>query len=167
MQKLIASAAAIVGVSVIVAGGLGNAPIEAPQNTPKTALRQVRQAHSGADVVLERRSNGHFFAEVEVNGTSIGMLADTGASVVALSIADAEAAGINVDSLNFSQTVSTANGDADAAFVVLDEVSVGSITRHNVTALVARGLSGSLLGMSFFNTLAKVGIEGDEMVLED
>ena len=95
------------------------------------------------------------------------MLADTGATVVALSVDDAEAAGINVDGLNFDYSVSTANGDASAALVVLDEISVGPITRNNVRALVSRDLSGSLLGMSFFNTLSKVGIESDEMQLVD
>lgn len=120
----------------------------------------------GGDVVLQR-SGGHFFTEVEVNGTSIRMLADTGASLVALSADDAEAAGINVDALNFNGTVSTANGQAAVAVVVLDEIRVGSISRSNVRAFVTRDMNGSLLGMSFFNTLSKVAIESNEMVLED
>jgi predicted aspartyl protease len=44
---------------------------------------------------------------------------------------------------------------------------VGGIVRHDVRALVTRGLPGSLLGMSFFNTLSQVSMEADELVLKD
>ena len=67
----------------------------------------------------------------------------------------------------FRRPLSTANGTAQAAFVELDEVRVGSIVRRDVKAVVTRGLSGALLGMSFFNTLSKVSMESDELVLKD
>lgn len=165
MRNIALFAAAIVLMALVLGNSLSTIPDASSKNS-KGARAKV-QSHGGGDVVLKRGLSGHFFADVEVNGTNITMLADTGASVVALSVEDAEAAGISVDSLSFSRTVSTANGDADAAPVTLDEVTVGSITRHNVPALVARGLSESLLGMSFFNTLSKVAMESDEMMLQD
>jgi len=122
---------------------------------------------SSAEVVLRGADDGHFYADAEINGTSIRMLADTGASMVVLSESDAERAGINVDELNFTLVVSTANGQASAAEVTLDEVRVGSIVRQDVRAAVSRGLAGSLLGMSFFKTLSKFSIESDELVLKD
>ncbi|MBP6013284.1 MAG: TIGR02281 family clan AA aspartic protease [Alphaproteobacteria bacterium] len=164
MRNIALFAAGIAFTAMVLGNGLSTIPDASEKKSYST---RSHAKHSSGDVVLKRGFSGHFFAEVEVNGTSIGMLADTGASVVALSVEDAEAAGISVDSLSFSHTVSTANGDANAAPVTLDEVTVGSITRHNVPALVARGLSESLLGMSFFNTLSKVAMESDEMVLQD
>lgn len=125
------------------------------------------QRRSTGEVVLRRAADGHFYAEVDVNGSTIRMMADTGASMIALSADDAESAGIDVDQLDFMFAVSTANGQATAARVDLDEVRIGSIVRRDVRAMVTRGLSGSLLGMSFFNTLSKVAIESDELVLED
>ena len=122
---------------------------------------------SDAEVVLRAADDGHFYADAEINGTSIRMLADTGASMVVLSEADAERAGINVGDLNFTLVVSTANGQANAAEVTLDEVRIGSIVRQDVRAAVSRGLSGSLLGMSFFQTLSKVSIESNELALKD
>ncbi len=122
---------------------------------------------SGSEVVLRTADDGHFYADADINGTSIRMLADTGASMVVLSASDAARAGINVDELNFTLVVSTANGQASAAEVTLDEVRVGSIVRQDVRAAVSRGLSGSLLGMSFFKTLSKFSIESDELVLRD
>jgi aspartyl protease family protein len=122
---------------------------------------------SGNEVALRRSSDGHFYVEASINGSDMRLLADTGASVIALSVEDAESAGIDVDQLNFNLRVSTANGQAVAARVTIDEVRVGSIVRNDVSALVGRGLGASLLGMSFFNTLSKFEIENDELVLRD
>jgi aspartyl protease family protein len=134
-------------------------------DTASSAAKPIQR--SGTDVVLQRAANGHFYVETDVNGTTVRMLADTGASVVALGEDDAERIGLDPDSLDYVLSVSTANGSARAAVVVLDEVRVGSIVRHDVRAVVARGLSGSLLGMSFFNTLSQVSMESDELVLKD
>ena len=125
------------------------------------------QQRGAGEVVLRKADDGHFYADVDVNGTSIRMLADTGASTIALSVEDAESAGINVDALDFMFTISTANGQAAAAQITLDDVRVGSIERQNVRAMVTRGLSGSLLGMTFFSSLSGVAIRSDELVLED
>ena len=119
------------------------------------------------EVVLRRSKDGHFYADVSINGSDIRMLADTGASVISLSVADAESAGIDVDQLDFNMRLSTANGMAVAAQVKLDEVRIGSIVRQDVTAVVSRGLPQSLLGMNFFSSLSKFQIENDELLLRD
>lgn len=124
-------------------------------------------SRAAGEVVLRRANDGHFYADVSVNGTDMRMLADTGASVLALSVADAESAGIDVDQLSFDMRLSTANGTASAARVRLDEVRIGSIVRQDVTAVVSRGLSQSLLGMNFFNSLSTFQIENDELLLRD
>ena len=127
----------------------------------------MAEQRSPTKLVLRKASDGHFYADVEVNGKEIRMLADTGASTVVLSEADAQAAGIDTNGLAFDLTVSTANGEASAARIKLDELRIGSIVRHNVTAAVSRGLSGSLLGMSFFSTLSRFEMKHDELVLAD
>ena len=166
-MRNLAFVAFAVGLFAVLAGnGLSTIPDAPVKDTRKHHRAKV--SHSGGDVVLNRGRGGHYFADVEVNGTSLRMVADTGATLIALSMEDAEAAGIDTENLKFSSTVSTANGDVGAAVVMLDEVSVGSITRRNVAAMVTPGLAtGSLLGMSFFKTLSKVAMESDEMVLQD
>jgi aspartyl protease family protein len=126
-----------------------------------------RQKRAPREVVLPRAEDGHFYVDVDVNGSSVRMLADTGASAVVLSIEDAEQAGISVDQLDFTFSVSTANGQAAAAQIELDEVRIGSIVRRDVRAIVTRGLPVSLLGMSFFNSLTTVAMEADQLVLRD
>jgi aspartyl protease family protein len=122
---------------------------------------------TGGEVVLRRAEDGHFHADVAVNGTTIRMLVDTGASMIALGIEDAARIGIDINALSFNDVVSTANGPAASANVKLDEVRLGSIVRKNVRASVSRGLTGSLLGMSFLDRLSKYSSEGDQLVLQD
>jgi aspartyl protease family protein len=122
---------------------------------------------SGSEVVLRRAGDGHFFADVALNGTTIRMLADTGATTIALSEADAARAGIDVATLQYIFVVETANGQAPAAEVTIREVRLGSIVRTNLRAMVGKNLGSPLLGMNFFNTLSKFSIESNELVLRD
>ena len=122
---------------------------------------------SGGEVVLRRAEDGHFHADVGVNGKTVRMLVDTGATTIALSAEDAARAGIDVGALTFDAFVVTANGTATAANVTLSEVRVGSIVRRNVRASVQRNLGDSLLGMSFLDQLTKYSSEADQMILKD
>jgi aspartyl protease family protein len=122
---------------------------------------------SPTELVLRKASDGHFYADVEINGKLIRMLADTGASSVTLSEADARLAGIDTNALVYNLIVMTANGEASAAPVTIDEIRIGSIVRRGVRAHVTRNMAGSLLGMSFFSTLSRFQMSRDELVLAD
>lgn len=121
------------------------------------------------EVVLYKAMNGHFEANASVNGQTINMLVDTGASMIALTQEDAVAAGIIPENLTYSVTVMTANGAATAAPVTLSEISIGPITRRNVPATVAEPgrLDQSLLGMSFLGTLSSLQMQTDELRLRN
>ena len=118
---------------------------------------------------FRRGMDGHFTVAATVNGAAMPLLFDTGASAMVLSYADARKAGIDVAALNFSTPVTTANGTGRAAVVTLDKVEVGGIVRSRVQAFVAdRGaLDGSLLGMTFLETLSKYSVSGDRLELSD
>jgi aspartyl protease family protein len=123
--------------------------------------------HAAGEVTLRPAEDGHFYADVQLNGVSVRMLADTGASTIALSEEDARRVGFDVGALQYTAIVSTANGQAPAAEVVLQSVRVGSIERRNVRALVGRNLGSPLLGMNFFNTLSKFTMDSNALVLKD
>jgi aspartyl protease family protein len=80
----------------------------------------VTTSEGGQEIILHKLLNGHFEADVAVNGQTIEMLVDTGASMVALSREDAERIGIDLSRLTYSMTVMTANGRGRAAPVTLD-----------------------------------------------
>jgi aspartyl protease family protein len=72
---------------------------------------------------------------------------------VALTPADARAAGINPASLAYNGHVQTANGPARMALVNLREIRIGQLSIYNVPASVLENLNVSLLGMSFLSRL--------------
>ncbi|TIX88871.1 TIGR02281 family clan AA aspartic protease [Rhizobium sp. P44RR-XXIV] len=129
----------------------------------------VTTSEGGQEVILHKRSNGHFEARVIINGQPIDMLIDTGASTIALSQEDAERVGIIPENLTYSMTVLTANGRASAAPVELGSVAIGPIKRRDVKASVAEAgkLDQSLLGMSFLETLGSMQMQTDELRLRD
>jgi aspartyl protease family protein len=111
---------------------------------------------------------GHFEAQVRVNGRLVDVLVDTGATLVALTYEDAVAVGIAPRDSDFRHKVSTANGDAYVASVMIDEISIEDITIRNVRGVVAeRGKLGvTLLGMSFLSRLGKTEMTRDHLVLQ-
>ena len=135
---------------------------------PGTPISRI-SADGQSQVVLSKGLGGHFQARADINGHRVTMMIDTGASNVALSYADAERIGIDVDNLRFIQPVVTANGRAMAAPTTLPEMSIGGIRRFDVPASVLeRGkLAESLLGMSFLGTLSSFRMSRDELVLQD
>lgn len=119
--------------------------------------------------VLAMGQNGHYDVDATVNGVTIPMMVDTGATMIALSYEDAERLGLGPAGMNYAYTVMTANGPARTAYVTLPEIEVAGIRRTNVQAGVAeRGkLGGSLLGMNFLGTLKSFTISGNQMTLQD
>lgn len=126
------------------------------------------QVGKGGEVIIPRRLGGEFVVAAKVNDRAVAMLFDTGASAVVLRAEDAARAGVNLSGLDYDVGVVTANGNALAASVRLDKLSVGPIVVRNVRALVARpeALSESLLGMSFLEKLQSYSVERGKLVFK-
>lgn len=117
-------------------------------------------------IVLTRDRSGQFLANVEINGTDIEFLVDTGASDLVLSQADARAAGVNMERLDFFITSMTANGEVKSAPVRLDTVAMAKFVDTDVPARVNGGaLDISLLGMTYLDRFRSLRVEGDKMYL--
>ncbi|WP_430910383.1 retropepsin-like aspartic protease family protein [Methylobacterium sp. sgz302541] len=121
----------------------------------------------GGSVTVTRRANGEFRVEAEVNGRTQSFAFDTGASAVVLTAENAAALGIRPEPGEFSSRVSTANGTAFTAPILLDSLSIGPITERRVDAMVAKpgALSGNLLGQSFLTRLPSYEVRGDRLIL--
>ena len=120
-------------------------------------------------VEIEAERNGHFNIEADINGRSIPVMIDTGATMVVLSYEDAERAGLLLSDKDFTRSVSTANGVARVAPVTLDRVSIGNITVRDVPAAVAESgrLRTSLLGMTFLSRLSRFDMRSGRLVLQE
>jgi aspartyl protease family protein len=134
---------------------------------PGTALRGESQIEGERSVRIRRRPDGHFVVKTQVNGVSLMMLVDTGASTVVLKPADAQRLGIDVERLRYSVPVQTANGTTYAAHVRLRNLTLGPITLNDVEALVAKpgALKENLLGMSFLSRLRSYEFTTDMLTL--
>lgn len=118
------------------------------------------------DVVLTREADGHFYADVAVDGQSLHMLVDTGASVVALTGTDAEALGLQWHPDEVIPVAQGASGPVEGVNVTIPEITLGDHMAHNVDALIIpEGLAISLLGQSFLSTLGEVEMSGDRMIV--
>lgn len=120
----------------------------------------------GDTIALRRGMDGHFSAEVMVNGAPVEFLVDTGATNVVLTRRDAARVGFDPDRLSYTLIADTANGPVASAPVTLDEVRLGGFTDVNVRAMVNGGdLFSSLLGMDYLNRYRRISVEGDTLYL--
>jgi len=134
---------------------------------------QIGQHYRGAapaadgrgSVTLAADGRGHFFTEAMVNGVPMRLLVDTGASVVVLSAAEAERAGIEWKK-GRRAGLQTASGRTSGYVVKLDTLKVGAIELNSIDAVVLEEGPGTvgLLGMSFLNRV-EMKRDGETMTL--
>lgn len=117
-------------------------------------------------VEISRSPDGHFHMVLDINGSPVRFVVDTGATDMVLSRDDAASVGLDLDRLSFTGAAQTANGEVATARVWLETVSLGEIVDTGVPALVNGGeMTGSLLGMSYLDRFEEVSFGGGRMVL--
>ncbi|QFS82771.1 hypothetical protein FIU97_08160 [Roseivivax sp. THAF40] len=131
-----------------------------------TVAPQQQVMQGEGRIVLPLQADGHYHARLDVNGTPVSFLVDTGATGTVLSAEDAERIGLAPDTLDYISTAQTANGIVRTAPVTLDNVALGPFTDRNVRAYVNEGALGqSLLGMSYLQRYAKIEIADRQLIL--
>jgi aspartyl protease family protein len=128
-------------------------PATAPAPTASTAAAEPARGAVPNALVFRADRRGHVVLDAVVNGAPVRFLVDTGATMVALTLKDARAAGLGPGDLVFSIKTSTANGVARAAPIRLREVRINQLAVDDVEAAVVENLAISLLGQSFLTRL--------------
>ncbi len=120
-------------------------------------------------VQIQAERDGHFYVDAQINFQPVRLMVDTGATVVALRVSDAAAAGIRVAPSEFTNPVQTANGTTMAAQTTLDTVSVNDIEVRHIRALIVpdEQLSLSLLGGSFLNGVQRFQVTDGTLTIEN
>ncbi len=118
---------------------------------------------------VDSSNGGHFITKANINGEDITVLVDTGATAVALSYEDAEAAGLKPHGLEYDVKVMTANGEGKAARVKLRYVMIDNVKVRDVDGLVLQegAMKGTLLGMSFLSKLRSFTVEDGKLILKN
>ena len=121
----------------------------------------------GETVRITMSSDGHFWARVNLNGFSKRMLVDSGATITALSVETARAAGIEVGTSGFPVMITTANGSITAQRANVQRVSVGSLDTEDLGVVVSPNFGDTdVLGMNFLSRLGSWRVEGRTLILE-
>lgn len=135
---------------------IGEAPVSAGQSVGDTG---------NGKIVLHAGSGGHFLSQGQINGRAVTFLVDTGASTVAMSMADAERLGLNYRS-GQPVRMNTANGVASGWLIKLTSVRLGHVDVYNVDAVVSpAAMPYVLLGNSYL-TRFQMTRTNDQLVLD-
>ena len=140
--------------------------IDLGDSADRSASRRGGSTVQDGSIEIQRYSDGHFYADVQINGATVHALVDTGASEIALSRADASSAGL-ATSIGMPDVVGEgADGDVHGEIVRLDRVTLGHKSAEGMGAVVLSSGEQSLLGQSFLSKFDSVEIRGDTMVLK-
>lgn len=136
-------------------------PVAAAPATSR--VQPARPWHS--ETRLTAGPGGHFRATALVNGQPVGVIVDTGATTVALSVADARRIGIAVDPATFTEVGMGAGGPVRGQHVTIDSISIDSREVRALRGVVLEGLEESLLGQSYLSQIGEVTMNGGAMIL--
>ena len=136
--------------------------------TATTAPATIRPL-SPREVAIGSDPRGHFVTDAVIEGRSVEVMVDTGATTVALTMKTARSLGLNLAPADYTARIATANGIVAAAPVTLHEVRVGAIAVRDVAAVVVEGdaLGINLLGMTFLRHLSRFESAGGQLVLTE
>lgn len=124
------------------------------------------QRVAGGETRVPLSSDGHFWIEARVNGSSQRFMVDTGATVSALSTEAARRAGVEADPLRLPVAVRTANGTVPARLGTIEELRFGNIAASDLDALITGETGGlNVLGMNFLSRLKGWRVENGELIL--
>ena len=118
------------------------------------------------DVVLARSADHHYYADVNVNGRPVHFMIDTGADQIALTEADAQSAGFQIDPMKYEVIGDGASGMVRGQFIQLKSIDLDGIKQQDVSAVVVQGASVSLLGQPFLEKIDEIVIRHGEMRLK-
>jgi aspartyl protease family protein len=125
------------------------------------------QSVSGEAIEIQRRDDGHYWLQLEVNGTPVQFLIDSGATTTAINESTAVEASIDVDRTGYPVIISTANGRVTAKRGSIQTLVIGPhrIQEHPVVVSESFGDT-NVLGMNFLDTMKSWKVEGNVMTLQ-
>lgn len=146
---------------------LQQAPFDPNLSRITASLGLGSQEVVGDEVRIKMGRDGHFWANVHINGTEKRMLVDSGATVTALSEATAQAAGVEADATLVPLLMKTANGTVRADAGTVERLEVGAIAATDLKVVISPTLGDTdILGMNFLSELKSWRVEGRTLILE-
>lgn len=121
----------------------------------------------GDTVRIRMSPDGHFWARVSVDGVTRRMLVDSGATLTALSVGSAQAAGLDPRTPVMPVVLNTANGMVRAQTARVETLKLGTIRAYDLPVVVSPAFGETdILGMNFLSRLKSWRVEGRTLILE-
>ncbi len=118
----------------------------------------------GRETRIPMAIDGHFWVNAKLNGRDVKFLVDSGATMTTIDRQTANDTGVQV-SPKADEYVRTGNGIIRVSSGLADELSVGSIVRHDVGLQIAENDDLNVLGMNYLSSLRRWGVEGRWLIL--
>lgn len=162
MRALFSFALLVFGLFLL----LQQAPFDPNLSRLTARLGLDRQTVSGNEVRIRMSADGHFWAQVMINGIKRRMLIDSGATVTALSAQTADLAAVPRDDNIVPVIMRTANGTVQAQTGTIEELRVGEIVARDLKVVISSTLGPiDVLGMNFLSQLASWRVEERTLIL--
>lgn len=124
------------------------------------------QEVQGRTVRIRMSPDGHFWAQVTLNGVERRMLIDSGATITAISDETAAAAGIKPGG-GLPVMIETANGTVAAQRGRIQRLAIGPLETEDLGVVVSSSFGNlDVLGMNFLSRLHSWRVEANTLVLE-
>lgn len=169
--KMVAVGATADGVKVVSAGGsqavveiAGKRETLTVGGAPVSVGGRAASGDGGDRIVLPLGAGGHFTGQARINGKMTAFMVDTGATVVAMSAAEADRLGLRYQD-GQRVNMSTANGVSPGFLIKLSSVSINNVEVFGVDAVIMpAGMPVVLLGNSFLGRF-QMQRDNDRMIL--
>lgn len=120
----------------------------------------------GKSLHIRKSPDGHFWVDVQINGSEERFLIDSGATITAMSVGAALRSGVEPGG-GFPIVLNTANGAISADRAKVQTLIVGQIHRDNMPVVIAEEFGGTnVLGMNFLSSLDSWSVDGDWLILQ-
>lgn len=135
------------------------------ENTHSNRERTVRDRSTGKTIIKMKKRNGVYYVPVELNGSKMDFIFDTGAGIISISETEAtflmKQGTLTKDDIKGTAKFSDANGDiSEGTIINLKTVKIGNITLRDIEAsVVHNSIAPLLLGQSAFEQFGKISID--------
>jgi aspartyl protease family protein len=125
------------------------------------------QQVSGKELHIPMARDGHFWVRARINGVERRLLIDSGATITALSVETAEAAGLEPERSPFPVILKTANGSVAARTSTIGTLRIGNIVARHLPVVVSPSFGDTeVIGMNFLSKLKSWRVEDNMLILE-
>jgi len=157
-------------IAVLLVGAVQQRSLFDPYFARLTRFLNLNKAEeqqvSGRELRVPMGRDGHFWVRARINGVERRLLIDSGATITALSVETAHAAGLEPEESPFPVILKTANGTVAAQTSSVASLHIGNIVARRLPVVVSPAFGDTeVIGMNFLSKLKSWRVEGTTLIM--